>query len=97
MIRESAKAGVPLCMFASLSELTKGAMTLPDHALCFANREWTVVLVGSSLWGAGLVATAKATGLYEAVSAKKPFLSDNSVPVHTNVIILNIVTLSPLG
>ncbi|ROT79871.1 Glutamate receptor [Penaeus vannamei] len=66
LIRESAKAGVPLCMFASLSELTKGAMTLPDHALCFANREWTVVLVGSSLWGAGLVATAKATGLYEA-------------------------------
>lgn len=71
MIRVSAMAGVPLCMFTSLPELTKGVMAQPDHALCFANREWTVVLVGSSLWGASLVATAKATGLYDAVSGKK--------------------------
>lgn len=60
--------GVTSCIFGNVSYLTRAVMENPNRAACFARSQWTVVLLGSSSWAAGIVHTAVTLGLYDQVN-----------------------------
>lgn len=59
--------GVAVCTFTNITVLTQEVMRQPSLARCFHDRQWTVVLVGSSTWAASVILAAPTLELYDQV------------------------------
>ncbi|KAK3887808.1 hypothetical protein Pcinc_008087 [Petrolisthes cinctipes] len=64
---EAWQRGLATCIFTNISVFTKEVMREPSRARCFHDRQWTVVLLGSSNWATAVIQAAPRLGLYDQV------------------------------